>query len=210
MSSYPILLDLKEKKAIVVGGGQVATRKVEGLLESHAIVTVISPEISETIDNWVQAGRVTYFSKSFEPGDEQEAFIVIAATNHREVNQSVADNVREGQLLNVVDQPELGNVQLPARVRRGKLTLTVSTGGASPLLAKQIQSELLELYPEDYETYLDFLAECRVRIKQYAQSPEMNRQLLQALLDPIYRDLEVQQVVLNDFKAFKQRILGFG
>ncbi|MDR6226628.1 precorrin-2 dehydrogenase/sirohydrochlorin ferrochelatase family protein [Desmospora profundinema] len=136
---YPLMVDLKGKSAVVVGGGRVAARKVKSLLEVGAQVTIISPVLDVELTKEVEAGNADWKRQWFSPEVLHEAWVVVAATNDRDVNAQVARAAGDRRLVNVVDQPELGNCHFPAYLRRGRLTLAVSTGGASPRLAQQIR-----------------------------------------------------------------------
>ncbi|SDM97450.1 precorrin-2 dehydrogenase / sirohydrochlorin ferrochelatase [Fictibacillus solisalsi] len=195
---YPIVLELKGKQAVVVGGGTVAFRKIQGLLETGAFVKVISPEVIDDIKTLHAANKVMWKRKKAEPVDYEHAFIIFAATNNREVNQEVARHAGPFRLVNVVDQPSLGSFTVPAVARRGRLVLSVSTGGASPILAKRIRNDLLAAYPEDYAAYTEFLFYCREKLKKWKASPEEKQKLLHEILNEQYiHSFEKQQAFIN-------------
>ncbi|MED2974804.1 NAD(P)-binding protein [Fictibacillus sp. B-59209] len=180
---YPIMLNLNCKPAVVIGGGAVAHRKILGLLEAGAAIKVVSPEAVPAIQKMQHEHLLKWDKKSVEPSDYKDAFIIFAATDQPEVNQRIAENAGNHQLVNVVDQPVLGNFSVPAVARRGKLVMAVSTGGASPILAKRIKKELLAAYSEDYEAYTQFLFRCRERIKEWEASLDEKQSLLHELLE---------------------------
>lgn len=202
MSGYPVMLNLTGKQAVVIGGGHIAHRKIISLLDAGAVVTVVSPDVIPVMQELVRQHDVTWLKKKYEPKDIENAMLVIAATNQKTVNRDIAEQAKDYQLVNVVDQPELGNFQVPAVLRRGKLTVTVSTGGASPILARKIRDDLSGIYDERYEAYLDFLWTCRKRIKVENLSAVRKKELLNRLLDPVYQNPQKQQEVLSDFPAF--------
>lgn len=202
MSGYPVMLNLTGKQAVVIGGGHIAHRKIISLLDAGAVVTVVSPDVIPVMQELVRQHDVTWLKKKYEPKDIENAMLVIAATNQKTVNRDIAEQAKDYQLVNVVDQPELGNFQVPAVLRRGKLTVTVSTGGASPILARKICDDLSGIYDERYEAYLDFLWTCRKRIKAENLSAERKKELLNRLLDPVYQNPQKQQEVLSNFPAF--------
>lgn len=143
MKAYPIILDIVAKEVLVIGGGRIATRKTLDLLTAGARVTVISPDLHPTLAELEAKHRLAWINKRFEPSDVQlSAFIVIAATNCKACNELVARSAYSHQLVNVVDDAQLGTFHVPAKLTRGKLTITVSTGGSSPALAKQVRDEL--------------------------------------------------------------------
>lgn len=187
--NYPIMLNLENKKAVVIGGGKVATRKIKSLLTSGAKVTVVSPKVSEEIDHLVNEGRVHWLRKNFDEEDIISAHIVIAATNNHTVNESISKHIRSAQLFNCVDQPELGNYVTPSVVRRGALTIAVSTSGASPGLSKKISEQISETYDEIYTNYVDFLATCRQIIIETVSDDAAKHQLLSRLLESEFLQL---------------------
>lgn len=202
---YPVMLSLEGKKAVVMGGGKIASRKINGLLRAGAHVTVVSPEISESITQWHNQELLQWEQRAYRCGDEKTGWVVIAATDQPEVNAEIAGNTDSWQLVNVIDQAELGNFYTPAQISRGKLMLTVGTDGASPSLTRKIQAELDQWFPDTFGDYVAFLASCREKVKAAALKPERKRQILTALLDPCYQDAECQKHVLNDFNAFLDR-----
>ncbi|MFC7395298.1 NAD(P)-binding protein [Scopulibacillus cellulosilyticus] len=202
MTHYPINLDLTGKKAVVVGGGHVASRRIAFLLQSNACVSVVSPDVSNAINQFIENRQVTWYRKNFEPEDIIDAFIVIAATNDKDVNRQIADSAGSRQLVNVVSQPELGNFEVPAVLKRGKLTISVSTNGASPSLAKKIRDNLSDRFDESYDDYLEFLFTCRKKIQESSLPIEDKKTILNKLLDPVYQNPQIQDEILASFEAF--------
>jgi precorrin-2 dehydrogenase/sirohydrochlorin ferrochelatase len=136
---YPIFLDLSGRRCVVVGGGEVANRKTRKLLQARARVVVISPEIQPELESVA----VEIHRRPYREGDLEGAYLAFAATNAREVNAAVAQEAKErGVPVNVADSPSEGDFALPSTLRRGRLQVAVSTGGASPTLARRIRGEL--------------------------------------------------------------------
>ena len=161
ISYYPILLNLQGKKCIVVGGGKVAERKALSLLKSGAKITVISPECTVRLKKENLTGRIKYISRRYKNGDLKNAFLVIAATDAGETNRKISEDAP--YLVNVVDMPLLCNFIVPSVVRRGPLTISVSTSGVSPSLARTIKKELEGLYGREFEKHLNYIKKIRVR-----------------------------------------------
>jgi precorrin-2 dehydrogenase/sirohydrochlorin ferrochelatase len=180
---YPIWLDLNGKSCLVVGGGPIAERKIASLLEAKADVTVISLQITHTINEWMQQGLVKVLLKAYDPKDGLNRFLVIAATDVKEVNEQVYRdaNARE-QLINRVDHPAQSNFILPAVIRRGKLAIAISTSGASPALAAEIRQKLECDYGVEYERYVEFLGELRLLVKQRVKDPQERGRILKEVL----------------------------
>ncbi|OIO89699.1 MAG: hypothetical protein AUK03_14040 [Anaerolineae bacterium CG2_30_64_16] len=163
MKTYPVsLIGLAQRQVVVVGGGAVAARKVATLLEADARVTVISPDLTSELEALVEAGRIAALNRPYREGDLAAAFLVIAATDDAEVNRAVwREADRRGCLINVVDDLAHSNFIVPAVVRRGELTLAVSTGGDSPALARRLREQLeAEIGPE-YGELVALLGELR-------------------------------------------------
>lgn len=136
---YPIFLDLSGRRCVVVGGGEVANRKARKLLQARAEVVVVSPEVKPEIESMAIDVRL----RRYEEGDLEGAYLAFAATDSREVNAAVAREAQKrGVFVNVADKPSEGNFALPSTLRRGGLQVAVSTGGASPTLARSIRGEL--------------------------------------------------------------------
>ncbi|WP_143416096.1 NAD(P)-binding protein [Geobacillus sp. E263] len=184
---YPIMLNVANQHVVVIGGGKVAERKIHGLLEAKAKITVVAPAVTAGIQQLVAAGALVWRQKTFSPDDLDEAWVVIAATNNRDVNEAVAKAAKPYQLINIADDPERSNFHVPAVVRRGRLTIAVSTGGASPTVAQQIRRQLEELYDDDYGRYIDFLYQCRQWILRNVHDEQKRKELFKAIADESFR-----------------------
>src|SRR5437588_7155547 len=159
---YIACLRLKGRRCVVVGAGDVGLEKVEGLLACDGDVTVVAPEAHPEIERLAAEGSVRWERRTYEPGDLERAFMVIAATNNSEVNIGVFDDAeRRAMLVNVVDVPPLCNFILPAIVRTGPLAIAISTAGASPALAKRMKREVSELFGEEYARLAVLLNDAR-------------------------------------------------
>lgn len=171
---YPIMLDIRGRLAIVVGGDRVAAEKAAALSASGASVTVLSPEFCDELREMQRQGKVTLRQKFYEPGDLAQAFVVVAATTDKpELSEAIWQEAQErGQLLNIVDVPARCNFILPSILRRDQLTIAVSTEGASPSLAKRIRQQLEKLFPPAYGTYLRLAGLVRTHIRQRGLSYE--------------------------------------
>ncbi len=155
---YPIFLDLDGRRCVIVGGGEVANRKARKLLQARAEVVVVSPEIKPELASVATEMR----RRPYRKDDLEEAFLVFAATDSREVNSAVAREARErGIPVNVADEPSEGDVALPSTLRRGQLQVAVSTGGASPTLARRIRYELEDGFGFEWAGVVDELGRAR-------------------------------------------------
>lgn len=205
MKSYPIMLNILDKKVVIVGGGRIAYRKIDNLLQAGAQITVISPMIHKKIEKLITENRVVWKMKAFEPNDLESAFIVIAATNNEKVNAYVASSAGTYQLVNVVDNQEISTFHVPAKLTRGDLTISVATSGASPTLAKVIRDELALVYDESYESYLEFLSKSRIMVKKSNSNQATKIQLLKVITDIAYREsVQMQQAFLELIDDYKK------
>lgn len=206
MGAYPIMLNIKNQEVVVVGGGTIAYRKIRGLLQAGANITVISPEIEERIETLRRERRIDWRKKEFESADITSALIVIAATNSNVVNELVAFATMKHQLVNVVDNPELSNFHVPAKLTRGDLTISVATGGASPTLAKVIRDELSSVYDDSYAEYLAFLAEVREKVRNSPLDRATKMQYLKEVTNVTYRhSIEAQTDFLEIIDGFASK-----
>jgi precorrin-2 dehydrogenase / sirohydrochlorin ferrochelatase len=202
---YPVMLNIANQRVVVVGGGKVAERKIYGLLEAKANITVVAPTITSGIQQLVTDKKLIWRQKTFSPDDMKDAWIVIAATNNRAVNEAVAKAAKPYQLINIVDDPARSNFHVPAVIRRGKLTIAISTGGASPTVAQQIRRQLAELYDDDYGRYIDFLYECRQWILRNVHDEQKRKELFKTIADESFRkrgnwEEEFEQLLENAMK----------
>jgi siroheme synthase-like protein len=167
MSYYPIMLDIEGKRCVVVGGGQVALRKVETLLQHGAVVEVISPELCPELEELASNGSVKATLRPYRAGDLQGAAVAIAAADDSETNKSVSREALEsGPLVNVVDVPELSSFIVPSALCRGDLTIAVSTNGRSPALSRRIRADLESKFGEEYSQLVSLVEEVRSELKR--------------------------------------------
>jgi len=165
MSYYPIFLDLSGRKVVVVGGGAVARRKIEALLECGAVVHVIARDLSPELQDRLKNGNIRLESGEFNENSIKDAFIVIAATNDRVLNKEVSETAKKRNILvNVVDQPDECSFIVPSVVKRGGLLIAVSTSGKSPALAKKIRKSLSDQFGEEYGFFLNMMAAIRKQL----------------------------------------------
>ncbi len=165
MGYYPIFVDLKGRNVLVVGGGSVACRKISTLLECGAVVNVVSLELGDPLKKHLDSGRINYLGKEFRKEHLSEMFLVIAATDNQELNHEISRAAEEeGMLVNAVDQPADCNFILPSIVKKGDLTIAVSTSGKSPALAKKIRKELTEHFGDEYDMFLRLMGHLRKRV----------------------------------------------
>lgn len=181
---YPVMLLLRDRRCVVVGGGRVGWRRAAGLLEAGATVVVIAPEGTAELASAAERGLLQWHRRAYRPGDLEGALLAFAAASDAGVNLAVAEEARRsGVLLSTAADSAGCDFHVPSVVRRGHLTLSVATGGASPMLAKRIASELKRSYGPEYEAYTELLMKLRKRLQ--AEVPNVNKRyaLLERLLD---------------------------
>jgi len=161
---YPVFLNLSGRLCVVVGGGSVAERKTLSLLEADAVVKVISPSLTEGLRLLLEEGRIQHIPRGYRKGDLDGAFLVVAATPDMDLNRSIFRDGK-GIPVNVVDIPELCSFIVPSVVRRGPLTIAISTSGVSPALSRSIREEMEEIYGQEFGEYVDFLSIVREKVK---------------------------------------------
>ncbi len=181
---FPIHLNIEYKTVVIVGGGHVATQKVTSLLPAKANIVVVSPTLHNSLVPLAESGQIIWREKEFEPRDLDDAILIIAATNHTNVNNAVQEAAQHWQLLNRADVQGESDFITPATIRRGPLVLTVSTSGASPALARKIKEDLAEQFDNVYEDYVCFLQQARLMVTATFDKGDQRRAALQALLEP--------------------------
>ncbi len=202
MAGYiPILLDCEDRPCLVVGGGTIAERKTQSLLEAKAKVTVVSPELTQGLFRLYETYRIEWEPRMFVGGDTEGYWIVHATTDQLTVNQQIAEEAKmNGIPVNVASHVESSTFINPAVMRRGRLTIAVSTEGAGPVVAKSICKTLDEEYGDEYEIYLDFLYLIRAEIKKRVNSPKQRHKLLKKITEyPILEDIRQ-----GNFKAWSE------
>jgi siroheme synthase-like protein len=181
---YPVYLNLEGKRVVVIGGGEVAERKAESLLDAGASVTVISPDVTPRLASLATAKRIELKRRRYVRGDCAGAALILSATDDPEVSRAVWEEARAAEIpVNTADQPALCDFIMPAVVRRGDLTIAISTGGTSPALAARLKEELSRIFGPEYELLLELLAEVRPEIQQRIQDERARKALHYRILD---------------------------
>ncbi|MBK5486983.1 NAD(P)-binding protein [Bacillus sp. TH17] len=183
---YPLTVRVDKKRVVVIGGGKVAGFKIIPLLKQGADIVVVSTELDANLVKLVEEKQIRWYQREYEKSDIKDAFLVVAATSDSVLNEQIAEDAAVNQLVNVITNPESGNVHFPAAIHRGLLNVAVSTGGASPKLAKKIRDDIANKYDEKYESYLDFLYEVRLKVKELQVEKRQKNILLQEVLKSIY------------------------
>ena len=163
---YPVFLDVRDRSCVIVGGGQIAEGKIAALLESGARIRMISPEVTDEIQDMADSGAVRLEKREYRDGDLEGAFIAIAATDDPALNERISREAAARNVpLNVVDVTHLCTFIAPAVVRRGEVTVAISTAGLSPALARKLRVELQDSPSLDYADLAPMLSEVRLELR---------------------------------------------
>lgn len=206
MPLYPVNLRITNRLCVVVGGGGVALRKVRGLLEGNARVRIISPAVVPELGFLADEQKIEWLRRGYAEGDLHGAFLVFAATNDRMVQDRIMKEAEKtAVLLNSADDSYGSDFHVPAHFRRGKMLVTVSTGGGSPALAKKIREQLEELIGPEFEAVVDLLGMVRQRVlvqhDNVAADGELFRRLLHmGVVDLLLEEnwFELQMLLLRE------------
>jgi precorrin-2 dehydrogenase/sirohydrochlorin ferrochelatase len=183
MKYYPVNLDMTNKRCVVVGGGDIAERKVERLLECGAQVTVVSKSLTPVLKARKKTGQMDHIDRDYEDQALDGAFMVIGATDRNDVNERISkEAMARGLLVNIVDDPDRCNFILPSLVQQGDLSIAISTGGKSPALAKKLRKELEKQYGPEYQTLLVIMGILRKRILAGDQRAADNKAVFEDLV----------------------------
>ncbi len=167
--NYPIMLDLHKKHCIIVGGGTVAARKLGTLLEAGAQVAVIALQFCKELQSLVQDSNVVLIQKPYEKGMLQDAFLVIAATDSKEINQQITKD--SPFLCNNITEPHLGNFIVPAHITQGNIILSLSTGGM-PAFTRMLKKHFADEMTPDLDEFNTFLLQQRDIVKTIPSTPQ--------------------------------------
>lgn len=205
MTDYPVLLKLSGRLCIVVGGGAVGLRKVRGLLEAGARVRLITDRL---LPDQKVPTETEIILRPFQPGDLREAFLAVAATGDRATDRAIADEARQlGKPVNVPGDPDLGDFNLPAVLRRGDLTVAVSTGGQSPALAAQLIGRLAKQFGPCWETVVRIAAAIRRKSLAFPDKIPYNQHVISSLLDAGLPEL-IANGDAESIRGLLQQVLG--
>lgn len=203
---YPIMMNIKGKNVVVIGGGRVAYQKLIGLEGTEANLTIISPTIIPEIKEWMKHNNAKWIEKTFEPIDIEQANIIIATTNDSATNHEIRIHKKEHQLLLLADNPKDSDFITPATIKRGKLNISISTGGASPSLAKKIKKDLEQQFDEKFEDYIEFLDYARHIVLNQIADRSLRKKLLTQLLDSKFYNLTVEGDIIKRNEIFKEML----
>ena len=210
MRYYPVSLDIKNRKCLVVGGGGVGTRKVMTLLDCGAKVTVVSPDVRENLLELSDSGLIILEKRPYRETDLAGMFLVIGTTDDEELNRQISiDAEKLNVLCNIADRPKVCDFILPSIVNRGDLTISISTSGKSPALAKRLRIELEEQFGNEYAELLRLMGAIRKKLLSQKHEPEAHKQLFEQLISRGLLDM-IRGIRKDEIDSLLFEVLGEG
>jgi len=195
---FPVNLNMRGRKCLIVGGGRVAERKVTSLLQCGAEIWIASPKLTEKLGKLVKEDRVNFAGTHYETEYLQGCALVISAVDDPSVNTRVADDCFARNIpVNVVDDPERCSFTVPSVLRRGSLCIAISTDGKSPLLSRRIREELESSFGPEYAEFLDLMGEIRSRVMRDVPDIEKRREIFECLVDSDILELLRENITEN-------------
>ncbi|MFP4194379.1 MAG: precorrin-2 dehydrogenase/sirohydrochlorin ferrochelatase family protein [Desulfosalsimonas sp.] len=210
MKYYPVYLDIRNRDCLVVGGGQVALRKVEGLLKAGARTTVVSPEFAEGFSRLTGSAGLEMIMRNYKSADLEGKFLVIGATDNSKVNRKISrDAESRNMLCNIADVPEACNFILPSVVKRGDLMIAISTSGKSPAFARHLRKQLEKQFGEEYTEFLRLMGAARKKLLSEKHAPEEHKPLFNQLIAENLPSL-IREGNTEQADRLLQKVLGEG
>ncbi len=201
---YPIYLEVAGMNVVVIGGGTIAERKVLTMVEYGAKVTVISPNLTNTLNDLVKKGTISYIPREYQYGDLKEAFLVVGATDKESVNEAVSKEGKErGILCNIVDDIPKSNYIVPSIVQQGDLQIAISTNGKSPAMARVLKEQLRQQFGPEYAIFLSIMGEIRNRAKLEIGNEKDRAVVFEEIVASDVLDLCKEDPKRAEEKAFK-------
>ncbi|WP_208589463.1 precorrin-2 dehydrogenase/sirohydrochlorin ferrochelatase family protein [Gracilibacillus suaedae] len=193
MEYLPFFINLQNKQIVIIGGGNVAERRLRRLLPFKENITLVSPTLTKSLYQLIDLHNIHLLQTKCELDHFKQADLIVIATNDDVINQYVIQNAPSSAWINATHQAEAGNIHFPITIQKGKLQIAISTSGASPILAKRLKKSIEAEIPDHYEQYIDFLFEARQLLKQLNISSSVHQKLLHEIVEkPIYSRKEQQ------------------
>lgn len=208
MKYYPVFLNLQGRECVVVGGGRVAERKVQGLLRAGALVKVISPQLTKKLAKLKEQGQIVCSLREFRSTDLKNAYLAIAATNDHSINEKIYQQADAQKIpVNVVDDPKHSSFIVPSLVKRGDIILAISTSGKSPALARFLRQKLEKDLGSEYSYLAKFLGALRYWLFNQKTDSKERQKIFSLLAGQRALDL-IQKKRMKEWEAYVQSILG--
>ena len=208
MALFPMFMDLKDKKCLVVGGGKVAARKIRTLLEFDARITVIADRALQQVRDLREAGKIRMYEGIGFEAELDGAFLAVAATSDRELNNRVYNQCKIRNIpVNVADCPDECTFVFPAVVKRGDVVVGVTSSGASPALTRSIRERIEQVFPADFQQAVEAIRDARNRVMESVRDPGSRNKLLNEMVDriePLCRDTDIEDIRLLADKIIEE------
>ena len=200
---YPVFLDITDKRCLVVGGGKVAERKVAMLLQFNAHVIVVSPVMTKTLLKLGEEGKIEYFQRTYTAKDLDNTALVFACTDNSAINNKIKkEAARKNIPVNVVDTPDVCDFIVPSIIRKGDLTIAISTSGELPLLSKKLRQKIEEIVTDDYLEYLHIMGEFRKHLMKTVKEARKRGMIMKNI-----GKMDMQEVITTGLAKIKKRAL---
>ncbi|MEN8245495.1 MAG: bifunctional precorrin-2 dehydrogenase/sirohydrochlorin ferrochelatase [Thermodesulfobacteriota bacterium] len=210
MKYYPVFLDINARKCLVIGGGEVGTRKTLSLLECGAMVTVVSPVATDKLQALANQGDIILKKRTYRPSDMEGMFLVFGATDNEVLNRQINQNAEQSNTLcNIADRPEICNFILPATVKRDDLVIAISTSGKSPAFAKQLRKQLERQFGPEYAAFLNLMGGIRSLLLKEKHAPEEHKPIFNRIIESNIIDL-IRAGKKEEIDTLLRDILGDG
>jgi precorrin-2 dehydrogenase/sirohydrochlorin ferrochelatase len=181
---YPVFLNLKGKRVVVIGGGEVADRKIQSLMDTGASILVVSPEVTSGIASLFEQKRIHLFNRHYVAGDCAGAALVFSATGDAEISRAVYEEATAlGIFINTADQPAQCSFIMPAVVRRGDIGVAISTSGTSPALAARLRRKISGIIGPEYARLAELLSRARPEIRRKLRTEQNRKDLQYRIID---------------------------
>ena len=210
MQYYPIFLDIRGRNCLVVGGGDVGTRKVEMLLKCGASITVVSLDTTKELKRLAEDQRITLITRAYRSSDLDNRFLLIGATNDERLNQQLSmDAENRNMLCNIADRPAACNFILPSIIQQGDLVVAISTSGKSPAFAKKLRKDLETQFDEAYAVFLDLMGAIRNRLLREDHAPEQHKPIFNQIIQSNILDM-IKEGNVDAIDSILLKLLGPG
>ncbi|WP_152655094.1 bifunctional precorrin-2 dehydrogenase/sirohydrochlorin ferrochelatase [Oceanobacillus sp. CFH 90083] len=194
----PLFLEITNQTVIAVGGGAVAVKKVSHFLEAGADITIIAPSLHPFLQQLYQKGEIQWQEREAHKGEQFDCLLLLLMTDKEELNRSLYESKQPHQLVYVANDAQNSDLSFPSVLKQGRLTIALSTGGASPIYARQLKNKLAEQLPEEIEADLAFLDQARKSILSLSLIPAQKKQLLQHITTEEFLRLDNRQELLKE------------
>jgi precorrin-2 dehydrogenase/sirohydrochlorin ferrochelatase len=200
---YPVFLDITNKKCLVIGGGKVAERKVEMLLQFKAHVVVVGPVMTRALLKLGKECKIEYFQRTYTVKDLDNTALVFACTDNSAINNKIKkEAARKNIPVNVVDTPDLCDFIVPSIIRKGDLTIAISTSGELPLLSKKLRQKIEEIVTDDYLEYLHIMGGFRKHLMKTVKETRKRGLIMKDIAK-----MDIQEVIATGLSKIKKRAL---